>query len=176
MMLFSNEVLKFSDESGALAGRFLAFQMRQQFLGARQDPNLTAKLLGERAGILNLALDALDRLRARGHLIQCASGAELVERLAAQTSHIKRFVEDRCVLGAECEEKLQTLYFNWRDWCVQGGVRFTWNDSQFSEKLFSAVHNLTRGRPRAFEGKPDTGRATIVSGIRLRKWKEGREV
>src|SRR5262249_42928355 len=58
VVIFSNELLRFQDESGALAGRFLTFRMQQSFYG-REDENLTDKLLAERPGILNLALDAL---------------------------------------------------------------------------------------------------------------------
>ena len=76
-IVFSNEVLEFRDETGALAERCMTFRMQEQFLGQRADPNLTDKLLAERSGILNLALDALDRLWARGSLIQPASGIEL---------------------------------------------------------------------------------------------------
>ena len=65
VIIFANELLRFQSTSGALAERFITFQMQQQFLGARQDPNLTPKLKVELPGILNLSLDALDRVRKR---------------------------------------------------------------------------------------------------------------
>jgi putative DNA primase/helicase len=46
VVVFSNELLRLPDESGALPGRFLTFRMRQSFFG-REDPNLTEKLLAE---------------------------------------------------------------------------------------------------------------------------------
>jgi hypothetical protein len=46
--------------------------------------DLTEKLLAERAGILNWAMQGLRRLRARGRLIQPASGMELIQKLRAR--------------------------------------------------------------------------------------------
>ena len=66
LLIFANELLRFQDESGALAGRCLTFRMQQSFFG-REDENLTEKLLTERPGILNLAMDV--------HWINCARGA-----------------------------------------------------------------------------------------------------
>jgi putative DNA primase/helicase len=94
VVIFSNELLRFQDESGAVAGRFINWRMRETFVG-REDPELTGKLLAERAGIMNLALDALDRLRARGRLLQPESGAEMARNLMTLTSDIVAFVEDR---------------------------------------------------------------------------------
>ena len=98
-MIFSNELLRFQDDSGALAGRFLTWRMQQSFRD-RADPYLTSKLLAERAGIFNLALSALDALRARGHLEQCESGVEMSDRLGAITSDVSVFVEECCVVSA----------------------------------------------------------------------------
>ncbi len=63
-----------------MAGRFLIFRMEQSFYG-REDEELTDKLLAERPGILNLAMDALDRVRRRGKLLQSTSGVEMADVL-----------------------------------------------------------------------------------------------
>jgi hypothetical protein len=61
--------------------------MQESFYG-REDEDLTAKLLAERPGILNLAIEALDALRARGKLIQPETGIEMSERLGDLTSDV----------------------------------------------------------------------------------------
>jgi putative DNA primase/helicase len=162
VVLFSNELLRFQDDSGALAGRFLTFRMTQSFRG-REDPNLTTKLLAERAGILNLALDALDRVRQRG-LRQCKTGEEMRERLGTLTSDIAAFVEERCVVGPAYQATLDDLFKVWGRWCFRKEVRHAWGSNPFSEKLFSAVPTLRRSRPR--KGNPN--RAVTVNGISVR--------
>jgi phage/plasmid-associated DNA primase len=155
-IVFSNEVLKFRDETGALTERCMTFRMDQQFLGKRADTNLTEKLLAERSGILNLALDALDRLWERGTLIQPASGVELGERLRDQTSDIRRFVDQCCEVGPDAWATLNepgcALYAAWKGWCTRVGITWGWTDNAFSEKLCAQLPAVRRSWPRS---RPD---------------------
>ena len=101
-LILGNDVPKFrgTDEAGALATRMVMLSMDQDFYG-REDFDLTEKLLAERAGILNWAMEGWRRLRGRGRFMQPASGLELMNRLRASTSTIGSFVLDCCVLGPD---------------------------------------------------------------------------
>jgi putative DNA primase/helicase len=165
LIILSNKLLRLEDESTALAGRFLIFRMQQSFYG-REDVDLTPKLLAERPGILNLALDALARLKARGHPIQCQSGVEMAETFQEDSSKVSAFVAERCVVGVEHKLLLQTAYDAWKSFCDEHGIRFGWDDATFSRNLRSAVPAITSSRPR----KDNTrGRPTMLYGIRLRQ-------
>jgi len=142
--------------------------MQQSFRG-KEDPDLTNKLLAESPGILNLALDALDRLRNRRRLEQCESGAEMSERLGDLTSDISGFVEECCVVGPEQEVLLDKLFNRWQGWCAVRNIRHGWGKPQFSEKLHSAVPTLRNSRPR----KDNPGRLTTLIGIGLRSRESG---
>jgi phage/plasmid-associated DNA primase len=50
VVMFSNELIKFQDDSGALPSRFITWRMRQSFKD-REDLTLTDKLLAERPGM-----------------------------------------------------------------------------------------------------------------------------
>jgi phage/plasmid-associated DNA primase len=65
--------------------------MKQDFYG-KEDFDVTAKLLAERAGILNWAMEGWRRLEKRGFFTQPGSGVELLQRLRANTSTIGMFV------------------------------------------------------------------------------------
>jgi putative DNA primase/helicase len=150
IVLFSNELLRMQDQSGALASRFVVWQMRESFLG-REDPDLTNKLLAERPGILNLALDALDRVRSRQPrpgVLQCESGLDMSQDLADLLSDVKVFVDDCCDIGPEYEVLVAALFARWQLWCAQCGIRHSWGDKQFSAKVVSVVPTIRRGRPR----------------------------
>src|SRR5262249_34968874 len=162
-------------ESGALAGRFLTFRMQQSFYG-REDEDLTDKLLAERSGILNLTLDALDQLRARGKPVQCDSGVEMFERLGELTSDVKVVVEERCVVGAQFEGCVPKIFQRWQDWCLRHNVRHGWGDNQFSEKLRSVVPTITSSRPRKIDGEDNPKRHTVLYGIGLRSFLERKHV
>jgi putative DNA primase/helicase len=168
IVIFANEAPKFHDDSGALAGRFLTFEMNESFFG-REDPNLTAKLLAERPGILNLALDGLARLRRRGRLIQCASGVNLSERIGNLSSDVGLFVKERCIIGPEAEVLVDTLFRKFQDWCIARGVRYSLASQHFSAKVRAAVPTVRDGRPR-----DNPSRLTLLTGIGLRPmlWEE----
>jgi putative DNA primase/helicase len=163
LAIFSNELLRFQDDSGALAGRFITYRMSQTFYG-REDPDLTAKLLAERPGIMNLALDALDELRSRGKLLQPASGTEMAESLASLSSDIGGFVEERCEIDPDKKIGCDALFKVWQLWCAKRNVRYGWGTNQFSEKLRSVVPSVRTSRPRS--GGPS--RPVVLVGIGLR--------
>jgi putative DNA primase/helicase len=164
VVMFSNELIRFQDDSGALPSRFIAWQMRQSFFG-REDLNLTAKLFGERPGILNMALDGLDRLRDKGQFIQPSTGAEMAKELEGLASHITLFVADDCVVGPDQEARVDELFEAWSWFCDRKRIRYFLEEEQFSQKLKANVHTIIRGRPRS--GGPS--RPTVFRGIGLKR-------
>jgi putative DNA primase/helicase len=163
-IIFSNELLRFQEETGALAERMLVWEMKQSFKG-REDRYLLEKLLAERSGILNLALDALDRVRVNG-LRQHKTGTPAVERLEALVSDIVGFVNDCCLLGGEHNESVDKLFGAWQSWCRGQDISHAWGKPQFSEKLRAAYPQLNDGRPRV---KGEAQRPTILYGLGLRE-------
>jgi putative DNA primase/helicase len=163
LVTFSNELLSFQDDSGAIASRFIIWMMQQSFWG-REDLELTGKLLAERPGIMNLCLDALDRLRATGRFDQPRSGDELVERLGGLTSNVAEFVAQLCVVGPEQEVYVEKLFQTWDLWCCSRGVRMGWGSNQFSEKICAYVPTIRKSRPR----KDNPQRLTMLVGIGVR--------
>jgi putative DNA primase/helicase len=113
LLIFANELLRFQDESGALAGRCLTFRMQQSFFG-REDENLTEKLLSERPGILNLAMDGLGDL----------------------TSDVKVFVDECCDIGEKFQVRVSEIFIRWQDWCAAHNTRHGWGSNQNSLRSF----------------------------------------
>jgi putative DNA primase/helicase len=168
ILIFSNEPIRFLDDSGALATRFVTWQMTRNFEAeGLADRNLTAKLLAERPGILNMALDGLDRLRARGwEFPQPQSGEDLLKQMKELASHIRVFVEECCVVANDREELVETLYNKW-EWWIRGRGGYPGIAEDFSKKLRS-MYGLGSHRPREFRGKRRAARPTVLLGIGLR--------
>ena len=167
VIVFSNEMLHFQDASGALPARFVAIIMRESFED-RQDKMLTDKLLAERPGIFNLALDALDNLRARGwEFIQPASGEGMLEELKDLAAVVRVFAKDRCELDPSFEILEGKLYFSYRGWCELHG-HYPTNEETFSTKLRAQFPAIDSHRPRNVNGQENPGRRTVLKGIRLR--------
>ncbi|WP_406321923.1 phage/plasmid primase, P4 family [Streptomyces sp. NBC_01637] len=146
-MLLSNELPAFRDSSGAIASRLLILTMTISNLG-REDTTLDRDLARELPGILNWALDGLDRLTQRGRLVVPTSSAEAVALLAASTSPIRAFLDDWCEVDPEASVPKDDLYEAWRDWCKEEGRDHPGTKPTFSRDLFAAGVGIKESKLR----------------------------
>lgn len=159
-MLMSNDTPTFSDRSGALVDRMLYVSFRQSFFG-RENVSLTEKLMEELPGILNWALDGLDRLSARGRFTQPDSGRDEQESTRRLADPIGAFIEDWCSVGPGQEIELDHLFLKYQNWCEgEGRKRDSTTKEIFSRDLRSKIDDLTVDRVRV-NGK----RTRILKGI-----------
>jgi len=165
IIILTNELPRFNDDSGALPGRIVVLEIHESFYG-REDIDLTDKLLKERSGILNWALDGWDNLRTRKHFVQPESGREAAESLAVIASNIKSFVEEKCELAPEYEIECKKLHDAWRMWKGANEIRLNLLVNQFSARLKSAFPQIRTERPR---DEDDPRRPRYFAGIRLKK-------
>ena len=98
-MIITNDLPSMSDNSGALAGRYMILLLIKSFFG-KEDPALTGKLLKELPGILNWAIAGYRRLRERGHFVQPKSSQEAADEIEMLAAPVKAFIRDRCQIGA----------------------------------------------------------------------------
>lgn len=170
VVTFSNEPILLRDASDAMPSRCLTHQMTESFAG-REEKQLTQRLLAERSGILNLALDALEELAKRGHLIQPASGEDLGETLAENANDLAPFIRDRCVVDIEASELVEDLFAAYKQWARKNKILIGgWGLPQFSAKLSAACPGPTKqNRPRS----GGVNRPTRMYGIGLRTGEVG---
>jgi putative DNA primase/helicase len=96
--ILTNDLPSLSDESGALAGRFVILILTKTFYG-REDPTLTSNLLTELPGILNWSIEGYRRLRERGYFVQPQSSIEAGEDIETLASPTLAFVRECCDVG-----------------------------------------------------------------------------
>ncbi len=161
-VICSNELPSMADASAALSSRFVVLSMKRSFYG-REDHGLTDRLLGELPGILRWSLDGLDRLRARGYLLQPDSGRELADDLQALTSPVGTFIADECVLDPVAAVEKVALFDSWRAWCQARGIKEPGTLETFSKRLRAAVPALMTKR-----GGGTGARVQLYAGIRPR--------
>jgi len=146
-VIFSNELPRLADASGALPSRFILLTMKKSFLG-QEDHGLTNRLMGELPSILNWSLDGLDRLNKRGFFIQPDSGKEAVQELADLSSPVGAFLRDQCTQGPEHTVSTKLLYTAWCRWCEDQGRDYPGNLQSFGRDLRAAVPGLSLVQPR----------------------------
>ncbi|OBI08634.1 hypothetical protein A5715_00625 [Mycolicibacter heraklionensis] len=146
LMILSNEVPRFSDASGAIANRLLVLQMRNSFLG-REDRTLDARITDELPGILNWALEGLDRLAENGRFTVPKSSGEATTMLMDLASPVSAFVRDCCTRGQDHRVERDRLYAAWKLWCVDAGHEHG-SKATFGRNLAAVVPDLGTARPR----------------------------
>jgi putative DNA primase/helicase len=164
IVVLTNELPRFKDESAVLPTRFIVLQMTRSFFG-EEDIHLTDKLVAELPGIMNWALDGWDALAKRGHLVQPESGAAAAEALLLAASNIRSFVEEKCELGPDYRIECQALLQACQSWNESRRLRFTLEVNQFSRQLKEAYPQVGTERPRDTD---DEKRPRYFAGIRLR--------
>ena len=160
-LVISNELPRFGDASGAIAGRFLVLTLRQSWLG-RENTALTEELLTELPGILSWVLDGLERLNARGRFTEPASSRDAVVALADLVSPTSAFVRERCEVGSASEVPCDELYAAWKSWAEDNGHRVG-SSSSFGRDLRAVLPGLRIARPR----DENDDRPRLYRGLRL---------
>ncbi len=167
-VLASNELPAFSDASAALANRFLPFKFNTSFLG-KEDHGLTARLLKELPGIVLWALEGLTRLNQRGYFQRPSSADELASDLVDQTSPIRAFADEMCVVSEHAQVDRDDLFKAWKKWCEAQGRDHAGTKVSFGRQLSAAFPSIKRSQPRSSGtgSKADPSCATEGSGTRL---------
>lgn len=172
-MFAGNDRPKFSNTSGALAGRMEHLQFRISFYG-REDHTLTDRLMRELPGIFNWALEGWRRLQAqRGKFTQTELGMKAAEDVERNASPVSAFVKDECAIEPSARIKLDDLHREYMRWRaterMDGAITIT--TASLSRNLLSAFPTISTER----EGSARRGdRTHWVNGIRLRE--EGEEI
>lgn len=147
IMMFSNEMPRLGDASGALASRFLILPFPNSFF-ANEDATLTDRLLGELPGILPWGVAGLRRLRERGHFIQPDAGEERRRELEDLSSPVAAFVRACCETKPGASVEVGELYAAWKRWCEEEGREHPGTKQTFGRDLSAAVAGIRIAQPR----------------------------
>jgi len=117
-----NELPRVADANSGLFRRVKVIKF-PQIPGEERDPRVKRAIESEGAGILNWALDGLDRLRKRGRF-EVPEGVEEATTQFRESNDVPAlFVAERCIKGPEYEVKASSLYAEYREWCLENGHR-----------------------------------------------------
>ena len=111
-VITSNEVPALGDASAAVVSRFLILRTTISHIG-KEDTSLGKALTKELPGILNWALDGLDRLDKRGAFSISRAAADVEREMEELSSPVKAFVEACLVVDPEAITTRTELYDAW---------------------------------------------------------------
>jgi putative DNA primase/helicase len=126
-LIFSaNEAPPTADNSDAFFERWLILPFDRKHRGARhQDHDLHAKLTTptELSGLLNRALNGLQRLNAQQRFTSAPTSDAAAERFRIDADSAAGFLEDDCTLTPDSRTAKPDLYRAYAAWCENNGRR-----------------------------------------------------
>ena len=160
--VISNELPKLGDASTAIVGRIVLLPLLHSWLG-KEDHELEPSLQPELPGILNWALEGLERLVEReNRFTYLKAASEAVTLMRDLASPVAAFVRERCELGTDKEVSPDLLYSTYKGWSDDNG-HIKKDKATFGRDLRAAQPSIKRMRPR--EGGR---RVYVYAGITLR--------
>ena len=152
LMIFSNELPRLGDSSGAMASRLILLRLTESFFG-RENTKLTNQLLAELPGIFLWSIAGLRRLREHGRITQPESASDMVQDMESLGSPIGAFVRDRCCVNPGWAASTAACTPSGNSWCEENGRREPGTMATFGRDLLAAVPGLTKKQRRDDEGE-----------------------
>jgi putative DNA primase/helicase len=156
VMIVSNVMLDFEDDTGAAMARFLFLQTRKSYAG-KEDPTLLKRILAERNQVTWWALRGLRRLLQNGCYTEPVN--DLRAKFQRANAPVKAFVDERCQLSGEVDK--DSLHAAYVAWCDEHQVADL-DDAIFFKRLYATFSTV-----RAKRAREGGGRAQRVHGISL---------
>ena len=141
-VMLSNELPRFTDASGAIATRMLILQLTKSFLN-KEDRGIESRVVPELPGVLNWALEGLDRLATNGQFTVPESSEAAATMMMDLASPVSAFVRERCELGPDRTVARDLLYLDWKAWAESNG-HHAGAKITFGRSLHAAVPGLDR--------------------------------
>jgi putative DNA primase/helicase len=164
LQVLSNELPKLGDASTAIVGRIVLLLMTRSWLG-REDHTLEPALHTELTGILNWALDGLQRLTVTNDncFTRLTSTDEAITTMRDLASPVAAFVREQCEIAANCEISVNALYAAYKTWAEDNGHSKK-SKQTFGRDLRAAIPSISMKRPR-----DRADRHRIYTGIDMRR-------
>ena len=124
IMMISNMLPKFNDQSTALASRFIVLKICRSFIG-KEDLQLFENIKAELPGIFNWALKGLDEIKEIGIIEEPKISEIIREELEGLQSPVSSFVKEFCMIGDIYEEERDKIYQSWKNWSDENGTKPT---------------------------------------------------
>ncbi|MEO0594989.1 MAG: phage/plasmid primase, P4 family [Chloroflexota bacterium] len=118
-----NELPRVIDRSDAIFNRIIIIPMNNVIPANKRDGQLTNKLRGELAGIFNLALIGLRRLRHAGQFTRVAQSENARSEYKKENDYEATFVDDWCIVEDGAKIGGQQLYDAYSAWCRRNGAQ-----------------------------------------------------
>ena len=147
----ANELPKSSDLTDGYFRRLIIVDFPNTFgkNGLEKDPHIMDKLSTEKelSGLLNLALEGLQRLEQNGKFSENQNTIDAIKEYKREIDPLVTFLEECCQVGEQYSASKQSLYDLYVNWTHRSGVKAL-GKTKFYKRLNASVE-LKEYRPSA---------------------------
>ena len=169
LIFATNKCPQFKDHSYGFYRRIVIIPHDLTLRQDERNPNLENELIEELPGILNWALEGLDRLLEQGQLTHSEFVEKKMHDLKVETDSVASFVEDKCLIDSTSETLVDNLYSSYQKYCQDDGLKAVAKNN-FGQRL-KTHYGIEKLRPRV-----GGDRKYAYSGICLNKPKNNSEM
>ena len=169
----ANELPATKDQSPAFFDRWLLIEPPYRFVDSpradsnekQRDPQLLEKLTNEQelAGILNLALNGLDRLLKNGRFTESKASDAVRERWIARTDSLQSFVSQRVSVRKGNFVSKESFFEAYQDFCDEQGLNAV-EKGVIGKRLPTLVPTVGF-RPQTDDKRPTAWKDLSVAGV-----------
>jgi len=131
----TNHLPHIRDFSDGTFRRAVILELNNRFDNEKCDPYLMKKLAQECTGILNMALRPLGGTLHRESLTVCTSSELAKLRWRLEADQVSQFVEDKCVCITGFRTEVSVLFFAYKLWATDSGIKHTLSNINFGKRL-----------------------------------------
>ena len=122
-VMLCNNFPNLSDLSPGMRRRAHVIPFQRMFAAKEQDRSLFPSIWrNELSGVLNRALEGLQRLRKRGHFAGPEECEQALNQWLAHGNPLVAFIQERCELIPGHHTRLDHFYRVFRNWATEGGI------------------------------------------------------
>lgn len=143
-----NRLPQVDEASQAIFRRLMIVKFNRIFRGSEVNHNLEFELRREASGILNWALDGLDRLRSNKEFTQSAEQSRSMEEFKASSSHLISFLCDKFegILASDITHPTSVIHISlfcerFTDYCLRNNYR-----KMGTKRVITDLNSLIAGK------------------------------
>ncbi len=184
LIFATNKVPTFKDHTYAFYRRLMVIPFDYTVSKSKKDTRLAEKLKEELGGILNWALDGLDRLLKNDSFTHSQFIEDAAKQFKMESDTVVSFIDQDCNICNSQFVLSDDLYLHYRQYCTQSGYRAC-AQNEFGKRIKTHYPNIERvrdgansdgKRPYKYVGLNLRGDIRRMSKLqKIKRWKANRK-
>lgn len=148
LVFSANEIPRATDVTDGFFRRWIMVPFPNKFANGSANVNLIDELTtdDELSGLLNWALEGLNRLIANNAFTMNETTIQTLEQYRKDSDTFGTFIEEMCVVKSGTKTAVGELYNKYDEWCTEGGLR-PLGKINFNRRLRERFPDLEKKRP-----------------------------